>query len=83
MSDVISAVAADGELELLHRATGERFTCGPQGAAMWVALQQHEWRLDATATELSRAWMMDSLRVRVALGRWVEELQIAGLVEEA
>lgn len=83
VSGVTGSVGAGGMLELRRGATGERWSCGASAAAMWIALQQHGWRLDATAIGLSRAWGMDPLLVRVALGRWVEELLEQGVVEDA
>ncbi|MEU6881625.1 PqqD family protein [Streptomyces sp. NPDC046712] len=81
-SGVSGEVAADGELVLRCAVTGRRWTSGSEAAAMWIALQQHRWRLDAAAADLSRVWTMDPLLVRVALGQWVEELQAHGVVED-
>ncbi|MBP0451896.1 MULTISPECIES: PqqD family protein [unclassified Kitasatospora] len=83
VSGVTGSVGAGGTLELRRDATGARWTGGASAAAMWIALQQHGWRLDATAIDLGRAWGMDPLLVRVALGRWVDELLEQGVVEDA
>ncbi|BFO16829.1 hypothetical protein SHKM778_32170 [Streptomyces sp. KM77-8] len=56
--------------------------CGPMVAVMWITLQRNDWRLEAAAQELGRLWSMDALRVRVLLGRWLEDLLEEGLVVE-
>ncbi|MFJ6566695.1 PqqD family protein [Streptomyces sp. NPDC091292] len=80
--DVVSGIDTDGRLTLQCEARDETFSCGPGGTAMWIALQQHDWHVDATAHALGRIWAMDVLWVRMMLARWLEELMAAGVVEE-
>ncbi|KAA6211316.1 PqqD family protein [Streptomyces filamentosus] len=79
---VTGEVTGDGGLVLRCTVTGRCWRSGSDTAAMWIALQQHRWRLAPAAVHLGRVWAMDPLLVRVALGRWVEELQAHGVVEE-
>jgi hypothetical protein len=76
-------VLADGVLELSSRAGDVRFRCGPVGTAMWIALCQHGWLLDAAADTLADVWRADRENMRAELDIWVGELCDAGLLRHA
>ncbi|MBX7469302.1 MULTISPECIES: hypothetical protein [Streptomyces] len=80
--EVVAAVESDGALTLRRGPGRKAVVCGPAGAVMWITLQRNDWRLGAAAQELGRLWSMDALRVRVELGRWLEDLLEEGLVVE-
>lgn len=76
-----AAVLADGRLELAG-AAGRLFHCGPVGTAMWVALCQRGWRIDAAAALLAAQWRLDVANTRADLEIWVTELRDAGLLTD-
>ncbi|GAA2604951.1 MULTISPECIES: PqqD family protein [Streptomyces] len=77
-------VDADGRLDLLDRTdTGSRrFSCGPVGTAMWIALRQHDGDADAAAGTLAAMWGTTPVNTRADLDIWVEEMRDAGLVRK-
>jgi rhodanese-related sulfurtransferase len=75
-----AAVLADGVLELSSRLGGDRFRCGPAGTAMWIALCQSGWQVEAAAGALAEAWQADRENMRAELDIWVGELCDAGLL---
>ncbi|ONI91340.1 hypothetical protein ALI144C_01265 [Actinosynnema sp. ALI-1.44] len=74
-----AAVSADGRMEL-SGAADIRFHCGPVGTAMWIALCQHDWQIDAAAVLLAGQWRLDVVNARADLEIWVAELWDAGLL---
>jgi rhodanese-related sulfurtransferase len=76
-------VLPDGVLELSSRLGDVRFHCGPAGTAMWIALCQHGWRIDAAADALADAWLADRENMRAELDIWVGELCDAGLLRQS
>ncbi|MFE0021047.1 hypothetical protein [Amycolatopsis sp. NPDC059021] len=78
---VTPTVLPDGNLELACAVTGERVRCGPAGAAMWIALQQHAGRLDHAARTLAGVWGRDPGRTRAEMAAWARRLCDAGLLE--
>lgn len=75
-------VLADGGLELACPGRGDRYRCGPVGAAMWIALCQNKWEAGAAARALAVVWDVDPVNMRAELDIWVGELFDAGLVLE-
>ncbi|CAM3293878.1 PqqD family peptide modification chaperone [Kibdelosporangium persicum] len=73
-----AAVFADGRMEL--SGDGTIFHCGPVGTAMWVALCQHDWQIDAAADLLAGLWRLDVENMRTDLVIWVDELWDAGVL---
>ncbi|ALG09053.1 hypothetical protein [Kibdelosporangium phytohabitans] len=73
-----AAVSADGRMEL--SGAGVQFHCGPVGTAMWIALCQRDWQLDAAAVLLAGYWHIDLANTRADLEIWVTELWDAGLL---
>ncbi|MEH0845011.1 PqqD family peptide modification chaperone [Micromonospora sp. CPCC 205711] len=78
-----ASLREDGELVLRSGATGDRFRCRGAGAAMWLALRQHDGHCDAAADMLARIWEADPADVRAELRSWAAELWDAGLVRPA
>ncbi|MFF2331298.1 MULTISPECIES: PqqD family protein [unclassified Streptomyces] len=79
---VTSRVAEDGSLELLTEADGTSFRCSPVGAAMWIALRQHDGQVGPAAEMLAQLWCTDPDNTRSDMDIWVSELRDAGLVRE-
>jgi coenzyme PQQ synthesis protein D (PqqD) len=75
-----ATVLPDGVLELRSRQGGDSFRCDPTGTAMWIALCQHGWLVDAAADTLAAAWVADPENMRAELDIWVGELCDAGLL---
>ena len=70
----------DGHLEFLLGDTGRRIRCGRIGAAVWMALRQHEGQCAAAADMLAELWDIDPVNMRAEVDIWVEEWCDAGLV---
>ncbi|AXE81808.1 MULTISPECIES: PqqD family protein [Streptomyces] len=79
---VTSRVAEDGSLELLTMGNGTSFRCSPVGAAMWIALRQHDGQVGPAAEMLAALWCTDPDNTRTDMDIWVSELRDAGLVRE-
>jgi len=77
---VQAVVFADGRMEL--SGDGRKVLCGPVGTAMWVALCQLDWQLDAAAVLLAALWRLDVENMRADLDIWVAELSDAGLLRQ-
>lgn len=71
-------MSADGRMEL--SGGGTSFRCGPVGTAMWIALCQHDWQIDAAAELLAAVWRLDVENMRTDLVIWVGELWDAGVL---
>jgi hypothetical protein len=70
----------DGRLELSSRLGGDVFRCEPAAAAMWIALCQNDWRVEAAAGTLAAAWQADEENMRADLDILLGELCDAGLL---
>ncbi|MBP2325803.1 hypothetical protein JOF56_006188 [Kibdelosporangium banguiense] len=77
---VDAAVLPDGRLELSSRLGGDVVRCEPAAAAMWIALCQNDWRVEAAAGALASAWQVDDENMRADLDILVAELCDAGLL---
>ncbi|MEU5629185.1 PqqD family protein [Streptomyces tendae] len=75
-------VEADGQMEILATTVDgtARFSSGPVGTAMWIALRQHDGDTAAAARSLAGVWGLEPVNVRADLEIWVNEMRDAGLV---
>ncbi len=78
----VASVDSAGRLEILaESAAGTvRYRCGPVGAAMWIALRQHEGDPGPAADLLAALWNTAPENARADLDIWVEEMRDAGLM---
>jgi hypothetical protein len=78
-------VDADGQMEILATTADgiARFSSGPVGTAMWIALRQHDGDMAAAAHGLAQVWGLEPVNVRADLEVWVNEMRDAGLVYDA
>lgn len=74
------SLSEDGHLELFSETASLHLRCSPAGAAMWIALRQHDGDHMAAADTLARVWGKDRANMRADLDLWVDELLDAGLV---
>ncbi|WP_217170930.1 PqqD family protein [Streptomyces sp. AC512_CC834] len=81
--DVTAVVLEDGCLELHSQHSESPIRCAPVNTAMWIAIRQHDGRLDAAADLLAGLWDVDPGTMRSDLDLWVNELGDAGLVHDA
>jgi hypothetical protein len=77
---VVPTLSRNGRLELFRPATGARFRCCPVGAAVWIALCQHQGRPEAAAEMLAEIWQVDPRRTHGDVCFWAVEFSDAGLV---
>jgi hypothetical protein len=73
-------VLEDGCLELHAAETGTQYRCSRIGAAMWIALRQHDGRCDAAADMLAELWGTDPVNMRADIEVWIAEMCDAGLM---
>lgn len=77
---VTARITVDGRLELCAERPPATFTCGPVGAAMWIALHQHDGDPTVAAETLSAIWGSDPVNLCADFGLWIDELSDRGLL---
>jgi len=73
---------ASGHLELFCVETGRHVDCDPIATAMWIALNQHNGRLDRAAAMLAGLWCADPDNLHDEMIAWAGTLCAIGLLTD-
>jgi hypothetical protein len=77
---VTTNMLEDGQLELHSELANKRFRCDRVGAAVWIALRQHDGSCETAAATLADMWGTDQTDTQACVDLWVGALCDAGLM---